>query len=187
MEILWNATTSRPPVRPRRRVCGLCRLPPVVREETGDESPTDAESTAWRERRVDFRRGATALRPRIRARGNELSEGGSYPSQPQYWPPEWANSTLADVRDEGRVQMRERGDLLALFDVGGHYRGYLTNNIAMLRVLRDDDDEYYYIADSTNLFWEDAENDTWMKRILMDSDFVWKGTTVRNGTTLYRY
>ncbi|WP_227374846.1 hypothetical protein [Haladaptatus halobius] len=86
-------------------------------------------------------------------------------------PLEWANSTLVAYVGDGRVRMRGRGDIPALHGVGTPYRSYLTNDTTMLRVLRDDD-EYYYVADSTHPFWEPIENDTRMERVLTSSDFV---------------
>ncbi|WP_227353275.1 hypothetical protein [Haladaptatus salinisoli] len=102
-------------------------------------------------------------------------------------PLKWSNSTLVAHVGDGRVRMHGRGELVALRGVGSHYRSYLTNRTAMVRVPRNDDDEYHYVADSTHPFRKPVENDTRMERVLTSSDFVWNGTTVRDGTTLYRY
>ncbi|WP_266078987.1 hypothetical protein [Haladaptatus caseinilyticus] len=102
-------------------------------------------------------------------------------------PTEWSNSTLDAHVGDGRTRLHERGDIRALVGISEPYHGYSANGTAIWRVPQNGDYNYHYVSAPANPIWENVENDTRMSQILMNSDFVWNGTTVRNGTTLYRY
>lgn len=105
-------------------------------------------------------------------------------------PKEWTNSTLVAHVGDGRVRLQERGDIHALTGIAAPYQGYLSNDTTMWRVQQHGNDEYHYhsnVSDSMNPLQKNAETGAPIEQIVSSSDFTWNGTTVRNGTTLYRY
>ncbi|WP_435155608.1 DUF7537 family lipoprotein [Haladaptatus sp. DFWS20] len=101
---------------------------------------------------------------------------------------EWANSTLVAHVGEERTRVNQQGDLPDYVGFRGSYEGYVANYTTMMKISREKEENRY--RSMTNISYpirEDIENDSQMKRILSSSDFTWDGTTVRNGTRLYRY
>ncbi|WP_458208275.1 hypothetical protein [Haladaptatus sp. NG-SE-30] len=98
-------------------------------------------------------------------------------------PLEWSNSTLVAHVGDGRIRATQRGHIGRV----GSYEGYTTNNTTIWYVPPEKDGRYHSAYDYMDEIREKVENETRIKRILSSSDFTWNGTTVRNGTRLYRY
>ncbi|WP_458188889.1 hypothetical protein [Haladaptatus sp. NG-WS-4] len=102
-------------------------------------------------------------------------------------PSEWANSTLVAHVGDGRIRVTQRGETPGYLGRGGAYDGYISGNTTMWYVPGQANGRYHSSFNYMDRFRENVENETQMERILSNSDFTWNGTTVRNGTRLYRY
>ncbi|MFH5799603.1 hypothetical protein [Haladaptatus sp. CMAA 1911] len=99
----------------------------------------------------------------------------------------WMNSTLVAHVGDGRVRIREAGERVVMNDIGNPYRGYAWND-SEARCLRGAERCQSRSERTPNLLRQRIGTVApRMQNILSSADFLAKGTTVRNGTRLYRY
>ncbi|GAA0224864.1 hypothetical protein ACFFQF_09860 [Haladaptatus pallidirubidus] len=101
-------------------------------------------------------------------------------------PREWTNVTLDAHVGEERIRIDQRGRGPS-FGNRGSYTAYLSKNRMIWHVLPREDRPYHSELNTHLSIRKDIQSNAQVNRILSGSDFMWNGTTVRNGTKLYRY
>ncbi|WP_423743819.1 hypothetical protein V5735_12465 (plasmid) [Haladaptatus sp. SPP-AMP-3] len=99
----------------------------------------------------------------------------------------WMNSTLTAHVGGGRAGIRETGEGVVVNKMGNPYRGYTWNDSVAWCRLADDTCRVNSGWDSNFIRQRIGSVAPRMKTILSSADFLANGTTVRNGTKLYRY
>ncbi|WP_049969432.1 hypothetical protein [Haladaptatus cibarius] len=101
-------------------------------------------------------------------------------------PREWTNLTLDAHVGKERIRIDQRGRGPS-FGEQGSYTAYLSENRSIWHVLPREERPYHSEWNLHLAVRKDIQSNDQMNRILSSSDFMWNGTTVRNGTKLYRY
>ncbi|WP_264781316.1 hypothetical protein [Haladaptatus sp. T7] len=99
----------------------------------------------------------------------------------------WMNSTLTAHVGGGRAGIREAGDGVVVNKMGNPYRGYTWNDSVAWCRLADDTCRVNSGESSNFIRQRIGSVAPRMETILSSADFLVNGTTVRNGTKLYRY